>query len=281
MTLRRIVAAIVAASASLCIALALTFNWAYSEGFTTSRFVATANKISEDPSVQAEISHVLVTAFFADTSMPSVLLAPLEEGAKALVASDAFHTFWSNALWDIHEPLVKQLKSDSPIDSVTATRIDLTSFVNTLLTELRTQYPKFATVLPKTAPLTEFQLLDGARLESARKVVRILTLTRWAIIVLAVVLLSATALLSRKKVQPLRAPLSTISVGAFATTILTFLIPKVATSFVGQDHADTARSIATEIAEPLRTQSLAMMALGIVVLIALALRNRRKQSVTP
>lgn len=278
---RRISLAALAASSALVLTLALTFNWAYTEIFTTSRFVSTAKQISDDPAVEQEISQAIVNAFTGDTALPPVILIPLQKAADEIVASDTFHTFWSEALWDIHQPLVKQLKSDTPLNKVDSVRINLTSFVNTLLQDIRSKYPKFASVLPETAPLTEFQLLDGENLEHARTVVRLLTATRWILIALTVILLAAIIFLSRKKTQPYRAVSIAMAAGSAVALLVAILLPNIATAFVGADHSNTARAIATDIAQSLRLQSLILMVLSLGIVGTSTVLHRRRAISTP
>lgn len=278
---RRFSTAALASVSALILTIALTFNWAYTEIFTTSRFVNTAQQISDDPAVEQEISQAIVNAFTGDTALPPVLLIPLQKAADEIVASDAFHTFWSDALWDIHQPLVKQLKSDTPLNKVEAVRVNLTSFVNTLLQDIRSKYPTFASVLPKTAPLTEFQLLDGENLENARTVVRLLTATRWLLIALAVALLAALILLSRKRAQPFRASSITLAVGSAGAMLMAILLPNIATSFVSADHSETARAITTNAAQSLRLQSLVIMVLSLGIVGTSTVLHRRRAISTP
>lgn len=278
---RRISTAALATSSALILAMALTFNWAYIEIFTTSRFVNTAQQISDDPAVEQEISQALVNAFTGDTALPPVILIPLQKAADEIVSSDAFHTFWSNALWDIHQPLVKQLKSDTPLNKVEAVRVNLTSFVNTLLQDIRSKYPKFASVLPETAPLTEFQLLDDENLENARTVVRLLTATRWILIALAVILLAVVVFLRRKKTQPIRALSITIAAGSTGAFLVAILLPSFATSFVSADHSDTAHAIAANATQSLRLQTLVILVISLGVLGASTVLHRRRATSTP
>lgn len=278
---RRAFTAALVTSSALLLTIALTFNWVYTEIFTTSRFVSTAQQVSDDPTVEQEISQALVNAFTGDTALPPVILIPLQKAADEIVASDAFHTFWSNALWDIHQPLVKQLKSDTPLDKVDAVRVNLTSFVNTLLQDIRTKYPKFASVLPETAPVTEFQLLNGENLENARSVVRVLTATRWSLIAITVILLAAIVFLRRKKTQPIWAVSITIAAGSAGAFLVATLMPNIATSFVSADYRETARAITADAVQSLRLQSLVILVISLGVVGASTVLHRRRAISTP
>lgn len=260
--------------ATLSFALALTTNWAYSEALNTSKFVQTADTILDDPSVQGELARTIVDSLAGDSPLPPILLAPLTRTASAIVASPTFQTFWSNAIREIHQPLVTQLQSNAPIDTTSPLRVDLTEMVNAVLLDLRTQFPRAAGVLPTTAPLVEFELIDGENLESARQIVDTVNMLRWILAIITVALLSLLTFLSRRSGHLTRAPAIVVSAGAFITLITAIAIPSVAQSFADSEYAQTAHTVGASVASSLQTQAIILLIFGIGVFAASFIRQR-------
>jgi len=211
--------------ATLSLALALTTSWAYSEALNTSKFVQTTDTILDDPLVQEELTKTIVDSLVEDSPLPEVLLAPLTKTASVIVASPTFQTFWSDAIREIHQPLVIQLQSDTPVDKTAALRVDLTEMVNAVLLDLRTQFPRAAGVLPTTAPLVEFELIDGENLESARQIVGTVNILRWILAIITVALLSLLTFMSRRSGHLTRTPAIVVSAGALIALITAIAIP--------------------------------------------------------
>jgi hypothetical protein len=266
--------------ATLSLALALTTNWAYSEALNTSKFVQTTDTILDDPLVQEELAKTIVDSLVEDSPLPQVLLAPLTRTASAIVASPTFQTFWSDAIREIHQPLVTQLQSRTPVDKTAALRVDLTEMVNAVLLDLRTQFPRAAGVLPTTAPLVEFELIDGENLESARQIVGTVNILRWILAIITVALLSLLTFMSRRSGHLTRTPAIVVSAGALITLITAIAIPSVAQTLADSEYAQTARTVGTSVATSLRTQSFIAMTIGLSVIGGAALLQRRRQSLT-
>jgi hypothetical protein len=260
--------------ASLSFALALTTNWAYSEALNTSKFVQTADTILEDPSVQEELATTIVDSLTGDSPLPPILLAPLTRTASVIVASPTFQTFWSEAIRKVHQPLVAELQSDTPIDKTAALRVDLTEIVNAVLADLRTQFPLAAEVLPTTAPLAEFELIDGEDLESARQIVGTVDMLRWILAIITVTLLSLLTFLSRKTGHLTRTPAIIVSAGALITLVAAITIPSVAQSFADSEYAQTARTVGTSLASSLLSQAIILLIIGVAAFFAPHIRQR-------
>ena len=266
--------------ATLSLALALTTNWAYSEALNTSKFVQTTDTILDDPLVQEELAKTIVDSLVEDSPLPQVLLAPLTKTASAIVASPTFQTFWSDAIREIHQPLVIQLQSDTPVDKTAALRVDLTEMVNAVLLDLRSQFPRAAGVLPTTAPLVEFELIDGENLESARQIVGTVNILRWILAIITVALLSLLTFMSRRSGHLTRTPAIVVSAGALIALITAIAIPSVAQSFADSEYAQTARTVGTSVASSLQTQAIVLLAIGLGFIGGATLLQRRRQSLT-
>lgn len=266
--------------ATLSLALALTTNWAYSEAINTSKFVQTSDTILDDPLVQEELAKTIVDSLTEDSPLPQVLLAPLTKTASAIVASPTFQTFWSDAIREIHQPLVAELQSDTPIDKTASLRVDLTEMVNAVLLDLRTQFPRAAGVLPTTAPLVEFELIDGENLESARQIVGTVNVLRWILAIITVALLSLLTFMSRRSGHLTRTPAIVGSAGALITLVTAIAIPSVAQSLADSEYAQTARTVGTSVVSSLQTQAIILLVLGLGVIGGATLLKRRRQLLT-
>jgi hypothetical protein len=260
--------------ATLSLALALTTNWAYSEAINTSKFVQTSDTILDDPLVQEELAKTIVDSLTEDSPLPQVLLAPLTKTASAIVASPTFQTFWSDAIREIHQPLVAELQSDTPIDKTASLRVDLTEMVNAVLLDLRTQFPRAAGVLPTTAPLVEFELIDGENLESARQIVGTVNVLRWILAIITVALLSLLTFMSRRSGHLTRTPAIVGSAGALITLVTAIAIPSVAQSLADSEYAQTARTVGTSVASSLQTQAIILLVIGVATFAASYIRQR-------
>jgi hypothetical protein len=274
---RRIFIIVAALIATLSFALALTTNWAYSETLNTSKFVHTADTLLDDPLVQEELATTIVDSLAGDSPLPPILLAPLTRTATAIVASPTFQTFWSDAISEIHPQLVTQLQSDTPIDRTSALRVDLTEMVNAVLLDLRTQFPRAAGILPTTAPLVEFELVDGENLESGRQIVGTVNMLRWVLAIITVALLSLLAFLSRRSGHLTRTPAIVVSAGAFITLITAIAIPSVAQSLADNEYAQTARNVGTSLASSLQSQAIVLLIIGLATFCAPYIRQRGKR----
>jgi len=271
---RRLFIIVVGLIATLSFALGLTTNWAYSEALNTSKFVQTADTILDDPLVQEELATTIVDSLVQDSPLPQILLAPLTKTASTIVASPTFQTFWSDAIREIHHPLVTQLQSDTPIDKTAALRVDLTEMVNAVLADLRTQFPRAAGILPTTAPLVDFELIDGENLETARKVANTVNMLRWTLAIITVALLSLLTFMSRKSGHLTRTPAIVGSAGASIALITAIAIPSVAQSFADSEYSQTAHTIGTSLASSLQSQAIILLIIGVATFSAPYVRQR-------
>jgi hypothetical protein len=232
--------------------------------------------------VQEELAKTIVDSLTGDSSLPPILLAPLTRTASAIVASPTFQTFWSDAIREIHQPLVTQLQSDAPIDRTASQRVDLTEMVNAVLLDLRTQFPRAAGILPTTAPVVEFELIDGENLESARQIVGTVNMLRWILAIITVALLSLLTFLSRRSGHLTRAPSIVFSAGALITLITAIAIPSVTQSFADSEYAQTARTVGASVASSLQTQSIILLIIGLAASSASYIRQRgTREEITP
>jgi hypothetical protein len=147
--------------------------------------------------------------------------------------------------------------------------------VNAVLTDLRAQFPRAAGILPTTAPLAEFELIDGENLESARKIVGTVNMLRWILAVITVALLSLVAFLSRTSGHLMRTPAIVVSLGTFIALITAIAIPVIAQSMVDSEYAQTARTVGTSVASSLRSQAIILLIIGVGAFSASYIRQLR------
>lgn len=272
---RGIISWLFAGLASIFLLASLLTQWGYSQIFSTDTFVATANTVIAEPVVQEEVASALVQSLTTDISLPPLAVRSLEKLATRIVASDTFGKFWSNALREAHEPLVTQLTSDTPITQLQAQRINLEPLAQSILNDLRTEFPQLATLLPKTAPNASFDLLSGESLQSARDVTSLAQRLRWILPVLTVALMAAAFILQPTGKRRIRLIVVSVAAAALVVLLATRLAGPLARSFVSDQYSDMTTTIAHHIVQPLTTQSLILLALCLTASATLFIRSHR------
>ncbi len=243
---------------------------------STDAFVDTADTLVAQPVVQAEIAAVLVDAIAPDDRIPAPVGVLLERIAVAVVASDVFTTFWSDAVRLAHAPLVEQLTSDVPLSEVTAHRIDLRPLVARLLDDVRAQSPAAALLLPAETPEASFQVLDDTNLGTARTLARALRTLSWLLPLAAVLALVGTFAASRTARRPLLAPGLAVVAASALVFLSTIVAPSIAASFAPVDQRDATSTVTSHVVGPLATDSIVLGLLGVAVVAAVVVRARRR-----
>jgi hypothetical protein len=277
---RRIGSILLAIVATVLVMLSLVVNWAYTEVFTTSRFVNTASVAAQQPQVQSEIAEAMIAPLIEDRDVPVVFQSILQSAAARIVASPAFQTFWSDAVRTIHEPLVQELRSDSST-AATSHRVDLRPMVSQLVSDIREENPRLGLLLADEYPQAEFELLSAEDLESARSAVSTITLIRTLLPIAALVFLVLSYFTAPSSTRTVRRPTLLLTIGSGFVVLLSLLLPSIASALASASNTEISQAIASRIATSLRTQSLIVMLVGISVVGAATLLQRRQQSTTP
>ncbi len=277
---RRIGSILLAIVATVLVMLSLVVNWAYTEVFTTSRFVNTASVAAQQPQVQSEIAEAMIAPLIEDRDVPVVFQSILQSAAARIVASPAFQTFWSDAVRTIHEPLVQELRSDSST-AATSHRVDLRPMVSQLVSDIREENPRLGLLLADEYPQAEFELLSAEDLESARSAVSTITLIRTLLPIAALVFLVLSYFTAPSSTRTVRRPTLLLTIGSGFVVLLSLLLPSIASALASASNTEISQAIASRIATSLRTQSLIVMLVGISVVGGATLLQRRQQSTTP
>jgi hypothetical protein len=277
---RRIRSVLLAIVTTVLVMLSLVVNWAYTEVFTTSRFVNTASVAAQQPQVQAEIALAMITPIAEERDLPVVFQLILQSAAERIVASPAFQTFWTDAVRTIHQPLVQELRSDG---STTATshRVDLRPMISQLVSDIREENPRLGLLLADEYPQAEFELLSAEDLESARSTVSTITLIRTLLPIAAVLFLVLGYFIAPRSVRSVRQPARLLAIGSGFVVFLSLFIPSIASALASDSNTEISKAIASSVATSLRTQSFIAMAIGLSVIGGATLLQRRRQSTTP
>ena len=277
---RRIGSVLLAVVTTVLVMLCLVVNWAYTEVFTTSRFVKTAVVVAQQPQVQSEIAEAMITPIAEDRNLPVVFRLILQSAAERIVASPAFQTFWSDAIRGIHQPLVQELKSDSSA-AATSHRVDLRPMISQLINDIREENPRLGSLIADDFPQAEFELLNAEDLESARSTVSTITLIRTLLPIAALVFLVLSYFTAPRSARTVRRPALLLAVGSGFVVFLSLLVAPIASGLSSDSNTEISRAIASSVATSLRKQSFIMMAIGLSVIGGATLLQRRAQSPTP
>ncbi len=277
---RRIGSILLAVVTTVLVMLSLIVNWAYTEVFTTSRFVKTASVAAQQPQVQSEIAAAMITPIAEERNLPVLFQLILQSAAERIVASPAFQTFWSDAVRTIHQPLIQELKSDGST-AATSHRVDLRPMLSQLISDIREENPRLGSLLPDEYPQAEFELLSAEDLESARSTVSTITLIRTLLPIVALVFLVLSYFIAPRSMRTVRRPALPLAVGSGLVVFLSLLVAPIASGLASDSNTEISQAIASSVATSLRTQSFIAMAIGLSVLGGATLLLRRQQSPTP
>jgi hypothetical protein len=254
--------------------LSLVVNWAYTEVFTTSRFVKTASVAAQQPQVQSEIAEAMITPIAGERNLPVVFQLILQSAAERIVASPAFQTFWSDAVRTIHQPLVQELKSDGPT-AATSIRVDLRPMITQLISDIREENPQLGSLIADDFPQAEFELLNAEDLESARSTVSTVTLIRTLLPIAALVFLVLSYFVAPRGMRTVRRPALPLAVGSGVAIFLSLLVSPIASGFASDSNTEISQAIASSVATSLRSQAIILLIVGVVALSASYIRQRR------
>jgi len=277
---RRIGSVLLAIVTTVLVMLSLVVNWAYTEVFTTSRFVNTASVAAQQPQVQSEIAEAMIAPLIEDRDVPVVFQSILQSAAARIVASPAFQTFWSDAIRGIHQPLVQELRSDTST-AATSHRVDLRPMITQLISDIKEENPRLGLLIPNQVPQAEFELLNAEDLESARSTVSTITLIRTLLPIAALVFLVLIYFTAPSSARTVRRPALPLAIGSLFVVLLSLLLPSIASALASASNTEISQAIASSTATSLRTQSLIVIVIGLSLLCGATLLQRRRKSTTP
>ncbi|MGZ0205830.1 hypothetical protein ACNFR7_37320, partial [Streptomyces sp. RM1] len=272
----------------LLVPLAVVATWAADLVGDTDRYVATVAPLASDPAVQEAAADRATDALMAHIHLPDLLagVAPkdrpalekalgtglggalqgavrefVHDRARKAAASPAFATVWTDANRRAHGVLDRTLTGAGAVrltdDTVT---LDLAPLVDDVKRRLVGDGMAFAAHLP--TPHAEFTLLQSHQVGTARTYLRLLRIAGNWLPVLAVVLIAAGVLLSRRR----RRALAAGCLGAAVATALLGIGLRVLRGFyLDRLPADVSPAAAGAVYDTL-TRFLATAARTVIVL---------------
>ncbi|WP_053664086.1 hypothetical protein [Streptomyces sp. MMG1121] len=268
--------------------------WAADELGDTDRYVATVAPLASNPEVQNAVANRATDALMTHLDLPALLSEAvpqdrprlqkalggrlgdsLEEAvrsfvhdkARAVAASDAFKTVWTDANRRIHSSLDKALTGSGggavqlKNDTVT---LDLAPLIDQVRTRLVDAGMSVAAHIPTVH--TDFTLVRSEQVGKARTYVRLLQLAGNWLPVLAVVLIAAGVLLSVRRRRALVAGCLGVAV---ATGVLGIGLRAFRVIYLDRLPADVSQGAAGAVYDALthflQTTVRMVVALGVVI----------------
>lgn len=265
---RRLVSTVAALLAAASMVIWSTASWAWSNALDTDTYVRTASVALAQPEVQLTIADSIVESILGDAQVPDDIRNALTDGARFVVASASFATFWEQAHRTMHEVLRRQVLDDVPVAEISA-RIPLTAEVDAVLQRLRGLDPALAQFLPDAAPEAVIEIADNDRLADIRSAVdrldRLTNIMAWSAAVLTIVAVLAWNMRRRS------ATVAAITAGAAALIVygLAALVPLFAARVADERYADAADAVGAHMATGLSDRSWQLVAFaGFSLLVA-------------
>ncbi|MFF9768569.1 hypothetical protein ACF1GT_18475 [Streptomyces sp. NPDC014636] len=291
---RALAAAVLIVLGCLLAPLAVVAAWAADEVGDTDRYVATVAPLASDPAVQNAVADRVTDALMTRIDLPALLAdaAPqdrprlrkalggrlgdslegavrsfVHDKARAVAASDAFRTVWTQANRGIHSSLDKaltgagggavQLKGDT-------VALDLGPLVDRVKQRLVAAGMTAAGRIP--AVHTDFTLVRSEQIGKAKTYVRLLQIAGNWLPVLAVLLVAAGVLLSVRRRRALVAGCLGVAV---ATGVLGVALRVFRVLYLDRLPADVSQDAAGAVYDALthflRTSVRMVVALAVVV----------------
>jgi hypothetical protein len=265
---RRIVSVTAAVVATVSIVVWSVATWAWSNALDTGTYVRSSAVALEQPEIQLAIAERIVDSIVGEAEVPADIANVLTDGARFVVASSGFATFWEQAQRTMHEVLRRQVLDEVPVAEMSA-RIPLTAEVDAVLQRLREIDPALARYLPESAPDVSIEVADADRLADIKAGVarldRLITATAWSSLVsLAVAALAWNARRRSTMVAAAAAMAASLVVYGLGT-----LVPVFAARLADDRFADAADAIGSHMAAQLTERSWQLIAFaGFAVLVA-------------
>ena len=262
---RRLLALIFAALGGFFTVVFVLSSWVWTQALDTNTYVATSAVAIDQPQIQAEIANNIVESVVGDNPIDENLRTALEEGARLLVASDGFGSFWQIAHRSMHEVLRDQfLNTDITPQNA---QIDITPEVDAVLANLRALDPVFAKILPTAAPSTVIEIADAETINDISSAVRGLDRAQTLSPLFAAVLFALSALMLGVRRKSLVAPALALIATAVIVSFLDSAVAAIARRFVDAEFRDTASTILTHMTQSLSVRSWQLVALAFLCMV--------------
>lgn len=262
---RRLLALIFAVLGGFFALIFVLASWVWTQALDTNTYVATSTVAIEQPQIQSEIANNIVESIVGDSPIDENLRTALEEGARLLVASDGFRSFWQLANQSMHEVLRDQfLNTDITPQNA---QIDITPEVDAVLANLRALDPVFARILPDSAPSTVIEIADAETMNDISSAIRGLDRAQTLSPLFAAAFFVLSALMLGVRRKSLLAPALALVVTAAIVSLLDNVIVTIARRFVDAEFRDTATTILQHMTQSLSGRSWQLVALAILSLV--------------
>lgn len=249
---------------ALSIVLHVVSSWAMQHTTDTNTYVATTAIVIDQPQVQSKIAQTIVNSVVGEAQVPEEILSLLASGARVIVASDGFHTFWEFANTTMHEIVRNQLLGNTAIDPDGA-RIDITPEVNLILDNLRALDPRLSQLLPDSAPKTPIQIVNSNTLVDIRNAINGLERLRSYSLFIAVAMFAISTLMLGLRRRSL--VMTSLALWATAPAIygVSKAIPLIAQRFIDEEFRESTYIVATHMASTMTTSVWQVVFCGLVV----------------
>lgn len=262
---RRLLALIFAVLGGFFALIFVLASWVWTQALDTNTYVATSTVAIEQPQIQSEIANNIVESIVGDSPIDENLRTALEEGARLLVASDGFRSFWQLANQSMHEVLRDQfLNTDITPQNA---QIDITPEVDAVLANLRALDPVFAKILPNSAPSTVIEIADAETMNDISSAIRGLDRAQTLSPLFAAAFFVLSALMLGVRRKSLLAPALALVGTAAIVSLLDNVIVTIARRFVDAEFRDTATTILQHMTQSLSGRSWQLVALAILSLV--------------
>lgn len=263
---RAVVSSILIVLGSILVLLSVAGVWASNEISDTDRYVENVTPLASDPAVQNAVANRATTEIMKYLDVPGIvdqiagalnlppklntaldgLAAPLASGVSTfvhntvdkVVTSDAFTTFWVNANKVAHTQLDAILSGEGSATvkvSGDTVSIDLGPLIDRVKQELVSSGLTIAGSIPEIHPT--FELFQTDDLYRYQTLYQWLNTLRWALPVLALVLLAAGVYLARNHRRAL------VGVGLGVALAMLVLAAALALTRAGYLNAVSARAL--------------------------------------
>lgn len=263
---RRLLSIIFAGLGAFFIVLFVVASWVWTQALDTDTYVSTSAVAIDQVQIQSEIAQNIVDSVIGDAVIDDSLRGVLEQGARLVVSSDEFHSFWELANRGMHEILRNQfLEDNAPLQNAA---IDITPEVNQVLANLRAIDPTLSRLLPETAPSTVIEIADAETINDIKSAVSGLDRVKSLAPIFAIVFFTLAFLSLGLRRRSVLAPVIALLISAAFVYALGGITTTVARRFIDSEFRDTADVVLEHMTSSLSSrawQIVAIAILGVVV----------------
>jgi hypothetical protein len=240
-------------------------SWVWTQALDTDTYVETASVAIDQVQIQSEIAVNIVDSVLGDAQVDDNIRGILEQGARLVVSSDEFHSFWAISNRSMHEILRNQFLSDDA--ALQNAQIDITPEVDQVLLNLRAIDPTLARLLPETAPETVIEIADQQTIDDLSSAINGLDRARQLSLIFAVAFLILSAILLGLRRRSLLAPsFALFAAGAVVYGLVGFT-KFAAKRTIDSEFRDTASVIIDHMTSSLSSRVWQLVAIGILGLV--------------